>query len=193
MAKPKQLFGDKFEDAPDPEDVTRIAMGMRAPTYTPNADITTVAEELIARYPESLGFLTNFRLIFLRRSSTRTDNEFHVMAASGSFIRSDRERAIRTDIDAGVWLQGTFWDRFDPTQRRAWVHSLLLRFAMTPKGALRLQRPDVVEWAQVARLYGPWVDQLKLFAEGLDAHAHPTPKPAAIARREAAAATTAVN
>lgn len=192
MAKPRKLFGDRFEDAPDPEEVTVIPMGMRAPTYAPNADITSVANELIGRYPESLGFLTNYRLIFLRRASSRTDNEFHVMSASGAFIRSDRERAIRTDIDAGVWFQGTFWDRFSVDQRRAWVHSLLLRFGMTPKGALRLQRPDVVEWAQVARLYGPWADQLKLFAEGLHAHDHPAPKPAAIARREAEATTPPV-
>lgn len=189
MARNKS-FADRFEDASDPEDQTVIAMGMRAPTYQPNSDIAVVASALIGRYPESLGFLTNFRLTYLRRTSSRTDNEFHPLSAAGSFIRSDRERAIRTDVDAGIWLQGTFWDRFSPEQRMAWVHSLLLRFGMTPKGALRLLRPDVVEWAQVARIYGPWADQLKLFAEGLDAHANPAPKPAAIARREAAAAAT---
>lgn len=178
MARKK--FADRFEDAKDPEDVTQIAMGMKAPTYVPNGDITTIANELIGRYPESLGFLANVRLIYLRRASTRTDNEFHPMSASGAFIRSDRERAIRTDVDAGIWLQGTFWDRFGIDQRRAWVHSLLLRFGMTPKGAIRLVRPDVVEFAQIARIYGPWADQLALFAEGLDAHAHPAPKPAAL-------------
>lgn len=182
---PKKSFGDRFEDAPDPEDVTELSMGMRASPYTPNADITSVANELIGRYPESLGFLTNFHLILLRRHSERTDNEFHPATASGAFIRSDRERAIRTDIDAGVWFQGTFWDRFTVEQRRAWTHSQLLRFGMSPKGALKLLRPDVVEWAQVVRIYGPWADQLVLFQEGLDAHAHPSPKPAAIARREA--------
>lgn len=190
MARNKS-FADRFEDAPDPEDQTVIAMGMRAPTYQPNSDIAAVATELIGRYPESLGFLTNFRLTYLRRSSSRTDNEFHPLSAAGSFIRSDRERAIRTDVDAGIWLQGTFWDRFSVDQRRAWVHSLLLRFGMTPKGALRLLRPDVVEWAQVARIYGPWADQLKLFQEGLDAFSHPAPRPAAITRREAAGSTTA--
>lgn len=183
----RKSFADKFEDAPDPEDQTVIAMGMRAPTYQPNSDIAAVATELIGRYPEALGFLTNFRLTFLRRTSTRTDNEFHPMSASGAFIRSDRERAIRTDVDAGIWLQGTFWDRFTVDQRRAWVHSLLLRLGMTPKGALRLVRPDVAEFAQIARLYGPWADQLRLFADGLDAHSSPAPKPAAIARRESAA------
>lgn len=181
----KKLFGDRFEDAPDPEEpATRIPMGMRAPTYAANADLRVVADELIARYPESLGYLSSFKLIFLRRASSRTDNEFHPMSASGAFIRSDRERAIRGDVDAGLWLQGTFWDRFNPEQRRAWMHSLLLRFGMTPKGALRLLRPDVVEWAQVVRIYGPWADQLKLFAEGLDSHAHPGPRPAAMTRRE---------
>jgi len=186
----KKSFGDRFDDAPDPEDVTRVPMGMRASAYQPNADITAIASSLIGRYPESLGFLTNFSLIFLRRASSRTDNEFHPMSASGPFIRSDRERSIRTDVDAGIWLQGVFWDRFTVEQRTAWVHSLLLRFGMTPKGALKLVKPDVAEFAQIARLYGPWMDQLKLFNEGLDAHANPSPKPAAIARREAAAATT---
>jgi hypothetical protein len=193
MAKPRKLFGDRMEDAGDPEDVTRIAMGMRAPTYQPNSDIASVAIELIGRYPESLGFLANFNLTYLRRSSSRTDNEFHPMSASGAFIRSDRERAIRTDVDAGIWLQGAFWDRFTIMQRRAWVHSLLLRLGMTPKGALRLVRPDVAEFAQVARIYGPWADQLKLFAEGLDSHAHPAPRPAALARREATAQPPVVN
>lgn len=185
----KKSFADKFEDAPDPE-VQTVAFGMKSPTYAPSGDIASVANELIGRYPESLGWLVNVKLTYLRRASSRTDNEFHPMSAAGAFVRSDRERAIRTDVDAGIWLQGTFWDRFTIDQRRAWVHSLLLRFGMTPKGAIRLVRPDVVEFAQIARIYGPWADQLALFAEGLDAHANPAPKPAAVARREAAAAGT---
>ena len=189
----KRKFGDRFEDAPASEDVTELAFGLRAPTYSPNADITRVAEDLIARFGTSLGHLQSFRIIYLRRASSRTDNEFHPLSASGAFIRSDRERAIRGDIDAGVWVQGHYWDRFDPVQRQAWLHSLLLRFGMTPKGAIRLIRPDVSEWAEVARLYGAWADQLVLFREGLVAHDRPAPTPAAIARRDAAATTNPVN
>lgn len=184
MARKK--FTDGFEDAPpmppDPE-AQQIAFGMRAPTYVLNGDVTRVGDDLIARYPESLGWLANVRLAYLRRESKRTDNEFHPDTASGAFVRSDRERSIRPDIDAGIWVQGTFWDRFNPEQRRAWVHSLLLRFAMTPEGNIKRQRPDVAEFAQVVRIYGPWADQLRLFADGISAHGNPPPTPAAIARR----------
>ena len=189
-SKPRKLFGDKFEDAPDPEDVTVVACGMKASPCQASADMTTVVDDLIGRFPESLGFLKNVRLIVLRRASSRTDNEFHPAAASGVWIRSDKERAVRADIDAGVWLQGEFWDRFNPLQRQAWLHHLLLRFTLTPKGALKLQRPDLVVWPEELRIYGAWSEQLKLGMQSWDAHEHPSPKPAAIARREAEAATT---
>lgn len=187
----KKLFGDRLEDAPDPE-VTVVAFGMKATPYHSSSDIASVVHDLIGRFPESLGFLSNVRLIVLRRSSDRTDNEFHVSAASGVWIRSDKERAVRADVDAGVWVQGDFWDRFDPMQRQAWLHHLLLRFTLTPKGALKLQRPELVAWPDELRIYGAWSEQLKLGMQGFDAHEHPGPKPAAIARREAAAAS-AVN
>jgi hypothetical protein len=189
----KKLFGDKFEDAPDPEDVTQIAFGMKATPYSTNGDMATVLNDLIAGFPESLGFLANVRIIVLRRASSRTDNEFHVASASGVWIRGDRERAVRADVDAGVWLQGEFWDRFNPMQRQAWLHHLLLRFTLTPKGALKLQRPDMVVWPEELRIYGAWSEQLKLGMQNFDAHEHPGPKPAAIARREAAATSTPVN
>ena len=190
MAKPRKLFGDRFEDAPEPEsEVTQIAFGMRATPYSPNSDMATVVHDLIGRFEASLGFLKNVRLAVLRRASTRTDNEFHVASASGVWIRNDKERAIRGDVDAGVWLDGDAWDRLNPTQRQAWLHHLLLRFTLTPKGALKLQRPEVMAWPEELKVYGAWSDQLKLGFQGLDANT-PGPKPAAIARREAAAAAT---
>lgn len=185
---PRKLFGDRFDDAPEPEaEATQIAFGMRATPYSPNSDMTVVVNDLIGRFQASLGFLVNVRLIVLRRASQRTDNEFHVTSASGVWIRGDRERAIRGDVDAGLWLDGEAWDRFNPMQRQAWLHHLLLRFTLTPKGALKLQRPDVMAWPEELKVYGAWSDQLKLGFQGLDDN-RPGPRPAAIARREAEAA-----
>lgn len=155
-----------FEDEPD-----QLVFGMPPSTYALNSDIAVIAGELIAQYPEQLGHLTNFTLAYLRRSSSRVDNDFHVESASGSFIRSDRERAIFAGFDGGVWVQGKAWDNFAPPQRRAWVHSLLLRLGVAPKGGkLKMLRPDVVEWASIVRIYGPWSEQLTLFSKAHDDH-----------------------
>jgi hypothetical protein len=180
MSPRGKRFSDRFEDAPDAD---QLAFGLPPSTHTPDGDMTDVVNELVARYPEALGHLKNVRLIVLRRSSRRTDNEFHVESASGAFIRSDRERSIRPDIDGGIWLQGSDWDRFSPHQRRAWVHGLLLRLGLTRDGRLKKLRPEVVEWAQIVAIYGAWQDTLKLFGEGLDAHEKPGPRPAGLALR----------
>ena len=190
----KKSFADRFEDAPDPEDeATQIAFGMRASPYSANSDMAAVVHDLIGRFGPSLGFLKNVRLAVLRRASKRTDNEFHVASASGVWIRNDKERAIRGDVDAGVWLDGDAWDRLNVTQRQAWVHHLLLRFTLTPKGALKLQRPDVMAWPEELKIYGAWSDQLKLGFQGLDASVPGHRPPAPPRREQPAAPPSAVN
>jgi Putative phage metallopeptidase len=166
--------------------------------HTLSSDVTEVGNELIGNHPEQLGHLKNYSLVFLMRESQRTDNDFHVQSAGGAFIRSDRERGIRPDVDAGVWVQRRWWDNFSPHQRRAWVHGYLLRFGISPNGArLRLLRPDVVEWASIAREYGVWEPTLGLFVNELDDHANGNaapgvPKrPVALHRPPASDASTA--
>lgn len=166
----KKTYG--FKDAPTEGE--QIALGMPASTYALNGDVTEVAERLIRNHPEQLGHLLNFQLCFLRRSSSRTDDEFHPATAGGAFIRSDRERGITGSFDGGVWVQGKWWDRFTPEQRMAWIHSYLLRLGIAPRGGkLKMLRPDVIEWASVVRIYGSWSQQLVLFQDGLDAHQGP--------------------
>ena len=164
----RKKFIDGFEDAPDPE---QLEFGMPPSTYALSSDVAEVGNRLIANYEDQLGYLTNFRLGFLLRTSQRTDNEFDVQGAGGAFIRGDRERGLYPGFDGGVWVQARWWNAFTPLQRQAWIHGYLLRLGIAPRGGrLRMLRPDVIEWAAIARLYGPWVEQLKLFAQGLDDH-----------------------
>jgi len=141
----------------------QLAIGMPDPGFKLDGDMTAMGERLIAENDVELGHLRNFQLRYLRRSSRRTDMEFHPAKCSGVFIRQGRERAIYAEADAGVWLMGMHWDRFDPsTQRRPWLHSLLLRLQMTAEGALVLVKPDLIEWASILNRYGEWTNQLRL-------------------------------
>jgi hypothetical protein len=160
---PRKIHGFTEGEAPP------AVLGMPASAYNLNGDLAQVAGDLIASH-ETLAHLRNFALAYLRRTSQRTDNEFHVDKASGAFVRSDRERGITAAYDAGIWVQGKAWDGFDPRTRRAWVHSLLLRLQTTPTGTLKRVRPDVSEFAEVVREHGAWGDALQQLALGFDAH-----------------------
>lgn len=167
-------FIDGFKDAPKDDEPSQMVLGMPASTYSPSGDVTEVAERLIANYPVQLGYLRNFRLVFLARSSSRADNEFHVQSAGGAFIRSDRERGIDASSDGGVWVDRKVWNGFSPEQRQAWLHGYLLRLGIAPKGGrLKMLKPDVVEWASIVRIYGAWAQPLTLFGEALGEHQGP--------------------
>lgn len=168
-------FTDGFKDAPSEaeERAEQIKFGLPMSTYTISGDIATVANRVIGNNPTSLGHLVNIPLAFLFRSSRRTDEEFAVDKAAHAFIRSDRERGIDPTYQAGIWFQRTVWDRFTPEQRMAWVHHELLHLQVTSTGKLKLVGHEAEDFAEVARIYGAWHDQLKLFAEAHDAHAGP--------------------
>jgi hypothetical protein len=168
-------FTDGFKDAPSDEEkvAEQIKFGLPVSSYTHNGDIATVKDRVIANNPTSLGHLLNIPLACLMRSSRRTDEDFAVDKAGHAFIRSDRERGIDPTYQAGIWVQRAVWDKFSPEQRLAWVHHLLLHLQVTATGKLRLIGHEADEFAEVARIYGAWHNQLALFAEANDAHQGP--------------------
>lgn len=193
---PGKKATDSFKDAP-PEG-EQMGLGLPPSTYRLNSDIAVVAERLMTNYPERLGHLRNFRIAFLRRDTQRSDpaETFGVDRMGGVRKRSELERGIYAGMDIAVWFMATWWDRFSPEQRTAWVDHQLCHIQMTPKGLPVIVPHDVDEFATIARIYGQWDEQMVLFAESLDAYQPGGPKPGMTIRQVSATPpppTTSVN
>jgi hypothetical protein len=184
----------KSKDTPAPGQLASLAMP--ASTYTLSGDVATVVDRVIARFPQKFGHLVNAKLACLKRQSKRSEDAFSVDGSGGSFIRSDRERALPNAVDgqqvitfdAGLWFRAKWWDGMTPDQRDAWVfHQLSHLHARPSGGGLVRVGHDVEAFADEPVHFGAWEEQLSLFERNLDEY---TPG-AALLRQRKDSATTA--
>lgn len=151
----------------------QLTLAMPPSSYHHDSDMIALVQRVIGEHAQ-LAHLRGAKLVALRRETRRTDDSFAPDRAGGAFLRSDRERGVTSNWDAGVWMRGRWWDAMAPDQRRAWVFHLLSHLALRPGGeGLTKVGHDVEAFTDEALLFGTWEAQLSLFAENLDRHALP--------------------
>jgi predicted metallopeptidase len=153
FAAARAVLGIADKDAPEGVDFYR------------SEEVEAAADAHIDRHL-TLFRLRDFRLVYLLRQVDGPLEEVHLDAIGKAFKAPGIWRDV-AGVDAGIWIDERYWQRFDARQREAIVLHELLHLEVTDKGTIKIADHDVEEFGMVVALYGAWLPRYQRFAEQL--------------------------
>jgi predicted metallopeptidase len=134
--------------------------------YYRSDEVMAVARRLVDRHAVTLARLRDFELVYLLRHVEGELEEKRLDAIAKAF----KAPALWHDVagvDAGIWIDDRYWKLFGEQQREAVCLHELLHLGVNDNGQIKLLDHDVEDFGMVVRLYGPWIPNLRRFAEQL--------------------------
>ncbi len=158
--------------------MTVNAKPLHEPTFEPDADyvespnLATACERLIRRHPRFTD-LAGLRIAYLERLGDPSgDGE----EAAAKCVKASALWRDVAGVDAAIWVWRHIWTKLAPRAAEALSAHELTHLSVTEKGTVKLVKHDVEDFSWVVREYGPWNEQLRVFAEQLRAFDdEPTP------------------
>ncbi len=138
--------------------------------YVDSPEVREVARQLINRH-DRFRPLDDFRILYVERLGEPSGEGEDALAKCQKASPLWRDVA---GVDLVIWVWRHHWKAFEPRQREALVAHELCHPFVTDKGTLKLVKHDLEEFHWVARQYGPWLHDVRVFGEQLAAFDEPT-------------------
>jgi hypothetical protein len=155
-----------------------MAMTAEPIPFSPDADyvespqVREVARDIINRH-DRFRALDDFRIVYLERLGDPTGEGEEAIAKCQKASPLWRDVA---GVDLVIWDWRHHWLAVTERQREALVAHELCHPFVTDKGTLKLVKHDLEEFHWIARQYGPWLDDVRVFGQQLAAFSdEPTP------------------
>lgn len=147
--------------------------GATAEAFEPTADyvdhpeLKSIATDLIRRNERFQLVAEDLRIAYLARLGEPSGEGEGMLAACVKASPLWRDVA---EYDVVIWCWDAVWAALEPRQREALTAHELCHIGRNDKGAVKLRKHDLEEFAWVARQYGRWDDAIAHFAGALQLH-----------------------
>jgi hypothetical protein len=136
-------------------------------TFEDSPAIREAADRLVRQYPAHFGWLTNFKVGYIRVEGSRKRQSSNIDVGA-KFRKVTGVYHGITGLDAVVEIHGWAWkDAQDDGTAEALDAHVLCHGDMTEKGALVTVQHEIGDFRWMVANYGDWQPEIKAFAEQL--------------------------